>query len=325
MYSNPYFDTGFFGFLWVLLQRVVGFLSGALHIEDLASDELQLLVLIGVAVSGALVGTFLVLRRMTMLANSLSHTILVGIVITYLLTRSSMTHLQPDLQLMLLAALITGLLTAFLTEFMTKTMGLQADASIGLVFTTLFALGITLVTLFTRNAHIGAETVMGNVDALQRDDGLLIGVIVLMNLVLVSLFFRGYLITTFDPQLAKALGFSPALFSYLLMLQTSATCVGAFRAVGVLMVLAFITGPPLTARLLTNNLKSMLGMAMLLGSMAALIGVALSRHVLTTYGIGLSTGGLVVCTILALYVIAALFAPNVGLARLRRWRATPGT
>jgi manganese/zinc/iron transport system permease protein len=92
------------------------------------------------------------------------------------------------------------------------------------------------------------------------------------------------------------------------MTQVSSTAIGAFRAVGVLMVLAFITGPPLTARLLTGSLKKMLLISVGIGILASLIGVALSRHVLTVYAISLSTSGVVVCVIVILYLAAALYA-----------------
>ena len=310
MMSNPYTNTNFFQFFWVLAQRLFAYITGQLLRAELTADAVQLLVLAGVAISGAITGTFLILRRMTMLANSLSHTILLGIVIAFILTQRSDVGIgehpgQINIGVMLLAAVITGLITAFLTEFLTKTVRLQADASTGLVFTTLFALGVTLVTLFTRNVHIGAEVVMGNVDALHPDDCQLIAVIVALNVVLVGIFYRGYKITTFDPQLAQALGFCNLFLNYLLMIQVSTTCVGAFRAVGVLMVLAFITGPALTARLLTHRLSQLLVLAVLLGSASAVIGVALSRHILTVTGQGLSTSGLVVCVIVAMYAIVA--------------------
>lgn len=312
MSGNPYSNTDFYSFFWVLAQRLWSVATGASGATECASDEIQLLVLSGVAVSGALVGTFLILRRMAMLANSLSHTILLGIVIAFLFAHQPEMSFgehtgELNIQLMLAASVISGLLTAFLTEFLTKSVRLQADASTGLVFTTLFALGIVLVTLFTRNAHIGAEVVMGNVDALHQDDCRLVGYIMFFNIFMVILFYRGYKVTTFDPQLARAMGFSTNFFNYLLMLQVSVTCVGAFRAVGVLMVLAFITGPALTARLLTHSLKKMLLLAAALGIGASLIGVALSRHVLSFYGIGLSTSGLVVCVIVVLYAIAVTF------------------
>jgi manganese/zinc/iron transport system permease protein len=249
---------------------------------------------------------------MTMLANSLSHTILLGIVVAFVLTRDGLIarsegHVEPiNIQAMLLAALAMGLLTAFLTEFLTKTVRLQEDASTGIVFTSLFALGIILVTLLTRDVHIGTEVVMGNVDALHFDDFKLTAVILALNALLFILFFKEFKMTTFDPGLAAAFGISTVFFNYLLMVQASATIIGAFRAVGVLMVLAFITGPVLTARLLTHDLKKMLFLAIGLGCAASIIGVALSRHILTVYETALSTAGVVVCTIVVIFIVAAL-------------------
>lgn len=302
-YYHPYSGETFFGFFVQLIIRLWHFISGQIGISDLVSDEIQILVLLGVATSAALLGCFLVLRKMTMLANALSHTILLGIVIAYLLFPSG-DHSDPiNIQAMLVASLMMGIVTTFLTEFLSKTVGLQEDASIGIVFTSLFALGVILVTVKTRSAHIGAEVVMGNVDSLQLGDCKLVYTILGINALLLLLFFKELKITTFDPGLSRALGISPIFFNYFLMTQVSATAIGAFRAVGVLMVLAFITGPALTARMLTDDLKKMLLLSVLIGCGASLCGVALSRHFLSVSGLALSTGGIVVCLIVAVFAV----------------------
>lgn len=307
-YFNPYSGQTFFGFFFELAIRFWAFLKGDWGWGDLASDEIQVLVLAGVAASSALVGTFLVLRKMTMLANALSHTILIGIVMAFIWTKQvDGEHAGGiDMHAMLIAALIMGLLTTFLTELLTKGARLQEDASTGLVFTSLFAIGVVALTVLTRNAHIGTEVVMGNVDALQLSDLNLVYLVLAINVVLFIFFFKEFKITTFDAGLARAFGIAPFVYNYMLMTQVSGTAIGAFRAVGVLMVLAFITGPPLTARLLVHDLKKMLIVAVLIGVAASFIGVALSRHILTVYGTPLSTGGLVVCVITALYALVAI-------------------
>lgn len=327
-YSNPYSGLTFFEFLFELLMRCWGFLFGSLSISNMASDEIQIIVLLGISLSSALVGSFLVLRKMTMLANSLSHTILLGIVGVYLLTHYGVmesSHEHEDIipiNSLLIAALAMGLITTFLTEFLTKSARLQEDASTGIVFTSLFALGVILLTLFTRNVHIGTEVVMGNVDALHLDDCKLAFIILGINAGLIFLFFKEFSITTFDPGLSKALGISSTFFNYLLMIQVSATCIGAFRAVGVLMVLAFMTGPALIARMLTDNLKTLLFLAMGLGGAASIVGVALSRHFLSIYGLALSTAGIVVCTIIALFLLILLLRFVI---QRRRFNATLST
>ncbi|MGA8164722.1 MAG: metal ABC transporter permease [Waddliaceae bacterium] len=301
---NPYTGQTFFGFFLQLIIRLWAFLRGELGVEALATDEIQILVLMGVASSTALLGSFLVLKKMTMLANALSHTILVGIVVAYVFAIGKASNEPINIKTLVFASVVMGIVTTFLTEFLTKTAGLQEDASIGIVFTSLFALGVIAVTLLTRDAHIGTEVVMGNVDALQIGDCRLVFVILAGNLLLLLLFFKEFQVTTFDAGLAKTMGISPTLFNYLLMTQVSATAIGAFRAVGVLMVLAFITAPALTARLLTHDLKKMLALAVGVGAAASLIGVALSRHLLSAYGLALSTSGIVVCLLGLCFILA---------------------
>jgi len=127
------------------------------------------------------------------------------------------------------------------------------------------------------------------------------------------LFYKEYAITTFDPELAKSLGISPSLFSYLLMIQTALTSVAAFRAVGVIMVLSQLVGPTLSARFLTERLSTLFFYSVGIGLVASILGVSLARHLLTVYGLALSTGGLVVACILALFISAALFGKKGGI------------
>lgn len=333
-YANPYHKSLFFDFFLTLISRVFLFLTGRLTLDDLVSDEIQILVLLFIAASASLIGCFLVLRRMTMLANSLSHTILFGIILAYLflyvMNQGGEIHYHESLDFttMLFAALAGAFVTTFFTEFLTRSVGLQEDASTGLVFTTLFALGVVMVTAFSRNAHIGAEVVMGNVNLLQKSDILLSFSILLINLILISALFKEFQMTSFDAGFANALGYRSTLFHYILMALTSITVVGAFRAVGVLLVLALLTGPPLTARLLTNRLKAMLGISVGIGAAASIVGVALARHLWSAYQLSLSTAGVVVCIIVLFFVLTALFAPPRGLfigwLKMRRMRHAAG-
>ena len=211
-----------------------------------------------------------------------------------------------SIKVMLIAALATGLITTLLTQSLTYLLKLQEDASTGLVFTSLFALGIVLVTVFTRNTHIGVEAIMGNVDALHVNDIKLIFWIALIDLVVIGVFFKEFKLTTFDAPFADAQGFSSPIFSYLLMVLTSATVIGAFRAVGVLLVLAFLVGPALTARLFSNRLKVVILLAIAIGAGASLISVALARHLLTVYHIPVSTSGLVTTVLGAIYFLSLI-------------------
>ncbi|CCB88392.1 metal ABC transporter permease [Simkania negevensis] len=301
---NPYWGKGFGGFFMTLFERMGQALRGNLGMQNLASDEIQILVLVLIACSSALVGTFLVLRRMTMLANSLSHTILLGIVVTFLLVRHAGGSVMTlDFQTLVIAALVTGFLTTFVTEWFHKGLRLQEDASIGLVFTTFFALGIVGVTLFSRNAHLGVETIMGNVDALHLHDVRLAFYLFLFNLGLILVFFKRFALMTFDSVLARNFGVPVVLLNHLLMVQAAATAIGAFRALGVFLFLALLVVPVLTARFFCHRLKPLLVVSCLIGSLGAVIAVAFSRHFLSVYQVSFSTAGLTAMTLGGLFLI----------------------
>lgn len=307
---NPYFAKDFFSFLAVFTQRLLYFLSGQLSFKEMASDELQIFVLTLISCASAIVGSFLVLKKSTMLANSLSHTVLLGISIAYLIMiffLKQSPQAAIGIPVLLLAAFITAILTTVLTQFLIHFLRLQEDASIGLIFTLFFALGVTIVTVYTKNTHLGIEAVMGNADALHLDDLQLIFWIVLLDLFVVGIFFKEFKMVIFDPCFATVLGINPSIFHYLLMVLTAATVIGAFRAVGVLLVLSLLVGPVLIARMFTNRLKPLILYACAIGSFSSMISVAIARHLLSVYDMPLSTAGLVVFVIMVIYCVSLLF------------------
>ncbi|MBX7066174.1 MAG: metal ABC transporter permease [Parachlamydiales bacterium] len=261
------------------------------------SDLLQIGVLSSVAIACGLLGPFLVLRRMTMFANSLSHTILLGIALAFLIAGSTF-----NLWTLLIGAFISAMMTAFFTGGLVRIFRLQEDASIGLVFTALFALGITVVTLYMKNVHLGLEAVMGNADILQMSDLKLSLSLVGINLGVIALFYRQLKLNSFDPNLGKVLKI-PSLHFVLLFL-TAATCIGAFRAVGVLLVLSFLVGPFLTARLFCHRLKWLMLVTPAIGAFSAVIGVLMSRIAFDFFGLALSTGGIVSVLIGLIYLFS---------------------
>lgn len=299
--NNPYWGTNFFEFFVVLFKR----LSGQIPLTTLTSDELQLLTLLAISISTGLLGTFLTLRKMTMLANSLSHTTLLGIVVCFLLTVQGTFDLSMSAPLLIIASVISAFLTVLLTEGVHRFFKLQEDAAIGLVFTTLFALGVLLVTLYTRSSHIGVEIITGNVDGLGRTDALYAGAIALINLLATLISFRPWSLSAFDASLATSLGLKVNRYHYLQMALTSLTLVVSIRAVGVLLVLAFLVGPTLIARHYTHRVASLLSLTIAIGAGFSLLGVALSRHLLSVAHLPLSTGGLIVTLLSIGYIISA--------------------
>ncbi len=299
---HPYFGQSFFEFWIVLFKRLPLLLNGATPV----SDEVQMGVFLLTGIATALIGSLLVYRKMTMLANALSHTVLLGIVVAFLCTVAFSSHAELslanlNLTTLLIAAFVTALLTNLCTQWLTRSMRLHADASIGLVFNTFFALGVLLVTVWTRNTHLGIEAIMGNADALHVHDLKLMGWVCLITVVSIGLFFKEWQLTTFDAGLAKGLGFRPEWMGYGLMLLTSLTTIGAFRAVGAFLVLGFLIFPTLIARRFCNRFLSLMGMATLTSCLVSLVSIALSRHLLSCYGMPLSTSGITITLLACTY------------------------
>lgn len=251
-----------------------------------------------------------------MLANSLSHTILLGIVAAFLLSRSAsgedfLEQGPLPLGTLMVASCFTALATTFLTEAFTRWFRLSEEASTGLVFTALFAAAIVFVTVFTRNAHIGIEVVMGNADGLSRADVALSLWVLLFNVVLTAVMYRAFLSTTFDSGFSRLIGFRTGLISYMLMAQVGLSVVAGFRAVGILMILAFLVGPVLAVRPWIQSLRSLMIASALLGSLSGLFAVATARGLLSAWRMPLSTGALAVAWV-TLFLIASFV--------LRAWR-----
>ncbi|MCU0389620.1 MAG: metal ABC transporter permease [Thermoflexibacter sp.] len=233
-----------------------------------------------VAVCCSLLGCYLILRKMAMVSDAISHSVLPGIVFAFLLTGMRETFT------MLIGAGALGLFTTFLIEFFHQKIKLQTDASIGVTFTTLFALGVILISAYAGQIDLDQDCVLYGeiayipIDVWILENNINLGprVVWIMSIVLlVILFFiffcyRELKITTFDPAFASACGINVSLWHYLLMGAVSLTTVAAFEAVGAILVVGFLIVPPATAYLLTNNLKKMLIISTLIGITTAFVG-----------------------------------------------------
>ena len=270
-----------------------------------------------VAACCGLLGCFLILRRMAMVGDAISHAVLPGIVIAFLVSGSRES--VP----MLLGAGLLGLFTTFLIEFLHKRARVQADASIGVTFTSLFALGVILVTLYAGSVDLDLDCVLyGEIAYVPLDlwitqSGLHLGprtvwilaVVTLLVLLFVWFGYKELFLTTFDPAFASAVGFSTGLWYYLLMGAVSLTTVATFESVGAILVVAFLVAPPATAYLLTDNLKVMLVLAVVLGIVAATGG-----YFLAVWIDGSIAGAIATVTGLE-FAVAFLWSPLHGIFR----------
>ena len=272
--------------------------------------------------SCGLVGVLLILRRMAMMADAISHTVLLGIVTAYLVTRElSGVH-------MLIGAAAAGLLTALLVQWL-HNRGVRQEASIGIVFTTLFAIGVILVAAKAGNVHLDVQhTLMGEIAFIpwetMRVPGfgavpeavVMLSAAFLVTLLLIVLFYKEWKITAFDPALAASLGIPAALMHYLYMTLTSVTAVAAFDAVGAILVVAMLITPAASAYLWTDRLPSMLALSSAFGVLAAFLGYGLAVWLDT------SISGSMACATGLIFLVSFLGSPRYGLAARRR-RSAP--
>lgn len=233
-----------------------------------------------VAVTCGMLGCFLVLRRMSMVGDAISHAVLPGIVIAFLF--SGTREVLP----MLLGAGATGLFATLMIEFFSKRAKLTTDSAIGVTFTFLFAIGIILISVFAGQVDIDQDCVLygeiayvpidlwitaGGVNLGPRPVYIL-GVVFVLVLLFVILGYHRLKITSFDPEYASSIGIATGLWHYLLMGAVSVTTVSSFESVGAILVVAFLIAPPATAYLMTRNLKSMLIITAILGVIIAFAG-----------------------------------------------------
>ena len=283
-----------------------------------------MILLTGVLVgaSAALLGSFLVLRGNAMLTDAISHAIVFGIIIVWLLTRQISGPVQ------ILGAALAGLLTVFLSELLARTRLVKMDAAIGLVFPALFAAGVILISIHARNVHIDVDTVLlGEIGFVWLHTVTLfgqrvpvavatLGVVLVINLAFVLILWKELKLATFDPGLAAALGFLPGLLHYGVLTLTSVTAVAAFDAVGAILFITFVIVPPATAFLLTRRLWVMVTLAVALSVAACVTGYWLAVRW------DVSIGGMMASMTGLWFALALVLAPERGLVAqaLRRRR-----
>jgi len=286
-----------------------------------AQIEIQLIAAV-VAVACALPGVFLVLRRMAMMSDAISHTVLLGIVIGFFITKDLTSPL------LILGAAATGVLTVSLVEVLHRTRLVKEDAAIGLVFPMLFSLAVILISRYAGDVHLDSDAVLLGELAFAPFDRFVVlgydlgpkalyvmGGILILNLLFIVLFYKELKLATFDVGLAAALGFSPGLIHYALMTLVSVTAVGAFDAVGSILVVALMIGPPAAAYLLTDRLPRLIGLSALIGMLSAVSGYWLA------HALDASIAGSMATTTGLIFGLVFLLAPDRGLIAIARRRA----
>ncbi|MEX0715818.1 MAG: metal ABC transporter permease [Planctomycetaceae bacterium] len=292
------------------------------------------------AMACALPGNYLVLRRQSLMGDALSHSVLLGIVLAVLaanwikmwLGLGDAGYVALVAAAAFAGAVIVGVSTAVLTEWVRNLGRVEASAALGVVFTTLFALGIVLIRAAAEGVHIDLQCVLlGEIVSVTLDtwnwNGWAIpraavanGAMLAVNGLLVLLFFKELRLAAFDPGLATTQGINARVVNHALMAVTAVTIVAAFRSVGSILVIAMLIVPPAAAYLLTNRLGRMIGLSLAIAAASAVLGhvsaivvpaLLLPRLGLPAVG-SASTAGMMAAASGALFVLALLFGPRHG-------------
>ena len=272
-----------------------------------------------VAISCGLLGCYLILRKMAMVGDAISHAVLPGIVLAFLVTGSR------DSIAMLIGAGLLGVLTTFIIEFLHKKGNLQTDASIGVTFTWLFAIGIILISVYAGQVDIDQDCVLHGeiayvpIDLWITDSGQILGpraiyisgIVLLLVVAFITFGYKELFLTTFDPAFAAGIGISTTLWHYLLMGAVSLTTVASFDSVGAILVVALLIAPPATAYLLTEDFKKMLIITTGLGILISILGYYLAAW------LNGSIAGAMATVAGILFTIALIFSPKEGILMKR--------
>ena len=242
----------------------------------------SLFVLVATAMACAILSPFLVLRKLSMVSDAISHSVLLGIVIAFFIVK------DVGSPFLIAGAALFGVITVFVVEFLSGTGLVKNDDAVGIVFPMFFALAVVLITKFARNVHLDTDIVlMGEViiAPLNRVEfiGISIpkalvqmGILLLINLLFIIIFFKELKITTFDRGFAKLAGFSSVALFYALMTLSSLTAVTAFDAVGAILVVSFLITPGAAAYLVSKDLKVMITISVGYAVINSSIGYVLS-------------------------------------------------
>ncbi len=269
-----------------MLER---FIEGLMEYHFL-QNALMTAIVIGV-VSGA-VGCFIILRSMSLMGDAISHAVLPGVALSFMLGIN-----------FFIGAIVFGLLASFIITFIKENSVIKGDTAIGITFSSFLALGVILIGLANSSTDL-FHILFGNILAVQDSDmWLTLGVSGLV-LLFVGLFFKGLLLTSFDPVLAKTMGINVNFYHYLLMGMLTLVSVTAMQSVGTILIVAMLITPAATAYLFTSSLKSMMLLASTLGALTSVLGLFLG------YSFNIAAGSSIVLTSTIIFLVSFFLSPK---------------
>ncbi|WP_125705881.1 metal ABC transporter permease [Lacticaseibacillus daqingensis] len=259
-------------------------------------DFLQsaLITAIMVGIMSGLIGSFIILRGMSLMGDAISHAVLPGVAVAYMLGIN-----------VLLGASVFGILAAMLIGFVAAHSKIKTDTSIGVVFSAFYALGFILISMAESATNLH-HILFGNILAVSDSDILTTAIVLALVVLFVVVFYKELLITSFDETFAKTYGLHTQLLHYALMLVLTLVTVSALQTVGIILVVAMLITPAATAFLWTDKLSHMLVMAASFGVIASMVGLYFS------YTFNWASGPAIVIVAAAMFAISFLVSPKQG-------------
>lgn len=237
-----------------------------------------------------LIGVYIVLRRMSYIGHGLSHAVFGGAVFSYVMNWN-----------FYLGAGLWGFLSALLINFVTRRKKIGADAAIGVVTTASFAIGVAIISQYRKFTKNFEAALFGNILGVTQEDLWIIGVVSGISVVLILVFYRPLLFTTFDAEVAKVYGVPAGWIDSLLSLILAAVIIVSMQVMGVTMIAAAIVIPAVTARLITDSFSKMMFISMLIGILCGFFGMYLSFH------LNVSSGATIVLVAAAIFLIGYVY------------------
>ena len=269
-----------------MLER---FIEGLIEYHFL-QNALMTAIVIGV-VSGA-VGCFIILRSMSLMGDAISHAVLPGVALSFMLGIN-----------FFIGAIVFGLLASFIIIFIKENSVIKGDTAIGITFSSFLALGVILIGLANSSTDL-FHILFGNILAVQDSDMWLTFGVSGLVLLFVGLFFKGLLLTSVDPVLAKTMGINVNFYHYLLMGMLTLVSVTAMQSVGTILIVAMLITPAATAYLFTSSLKSMMLLASTLGALTSVLGLFLG------YSFNIAAGSSIVLTSTIIFLVSFFLSPK---------------
>lgn len=254
-----------------------------------------LIMAIFIGIVTGVLGSFIILSGMSLMGDAISHAILPGVVISYIFGINYF-----------IGAVLTGLLATFLIGRVSEDSKLKPDVSIGIIFTSFFALGIVLL-LKVQTAINLEQILFGNILTVSNVDMIITFIIGIIVLILLAVFYKAFLITIFDPTIGKSYGFNINFYKQFLLVLLTLVVVSLLQAVGVILVVAMLITPAASAYLWTKNFKNMIFLSAAIGAVSSIVGLYIS----STFN--LSTSGVIVLVLGFVFLVSYLFAKNEGL------------